>query len=121
MSEPHLLEDVKKVLKRIKGKYYLQEWEERIPVCKGCFNEKEDCGTPCVNCERAKAWDKEWAWDLMIDNKYCVWKRKRRDRKMSEPAYKEKTIACPKCGTVLKLILTKGSEIVLFEVKEAIK
>uniref|UniRef100_A0A6H1ZSK6 Uncharacterized protein n=1 Tax=viral metagenome TaxID=1070528 RepID=A0A6H1ZSK6_9ZZZZ len=40
---------------------------------------------------------------------------------MSEPAYKETTIGCPKCGTVLKLTLTRNSEIVLVEVLETNK
>lgn len=76
MSEPMLLPDVKKILRKIKGQYYLQEETKPVPTCEGCFNVGESCGTPCVSCERNKAWSDEWIWDLMLDGKYIVWKRK---------------------------------------------
>lgn len=75
MSNPTELPDVKKILSEIKGRYYLQEEGEPIPVCKGCFNVGGSCGTPCVNCERRRAWDKKWTWDLMLEGKYTVWRR----------------------------------------------
>jgi len=77
MSEPTLLPNVEKILKKIKGDYYLQEEHKPIPVCEGCFNVEESCGTPCVMCERQKAWGNEWGWDLMLRGKYVVWKRKK--------------------------------------------
>lgn len=78
MSDPINLPPIKKVLEKIKGKYYLQEWETRIPVCHGCFNEFGDCGTPCIDCERYKAWTDEWVDDLMVNGKYVVYRRKRK-------------------------------------------
>jgi len=76
MSEPSSLPNVKKVLAKVKGVYYLQPETEPVPTCEGCFNVGESCGTPCFECERQKAWSKEWSWDLMLDGKYIVWKRK---------------------------------------------
>ena len=76
MSEPFLLPDVQKILRGIKGQHYLEEWNQKIPVCKGCFNEFGNCGTPCVDCERAKAWHEEWVVELTVFEKYIVWRRK---------------------------------------------
>jgi hypothetical protein len=30
---------------------------ELPPYCRGCWNAKGDCGTPCQFCEKAKQWD----------------------------------------------------------------
>jgi len=77
MSESSLLPNTEKILKKLKGNYYLQEEEKPVPTCEGCFNVGESCGTPCVVCERMKAWTKHWQWHLMLDKKYIVWKRKK--------------------------------------------
>lgn len=76
MSEPLLLPNLKGILSKIEGNYYLQEETKPVPVCIGCFNVGESCGTPCVDCERKKAWNAEWEWDLMLDEKFIIWKRK---------------------------------------------
>ena len=38
-------------------KVYVVRQDETPPYCKGCWNEKGECGTPCVDCEKAKKWD----------------------------------------------------------------
>jgi len=38
-------------------KVYVVREDETPPYCKGCWNEKGECGTPCVDCEKAKEWD----------------------------------------------------------------
>lgn len=77
MTEPDSLPSVKKVLSSIKGDYYLQLGKEPLPICKGCFNAGGSCGTPCLNCERIKAWEEEWIQDLIReDYVYVVWRRK---------------------------------------------
>ena len=80
MSEPMDLPDVKKILDDIKGNYYLQEEGECIPVCKGCFNERGPCGTPCFGCERQEAWTKEWKMFLALWNTFYIYKRKESDK-----------------------------------------
>jgi len=81
MSEPFLLPDVKKILTKIRGEYYLQEETKPIPTCKGCFNVGESCGTPCVDCNRSRAWNNEWDWYLMLDKKFIIWKRIKKEEK----------------------------------------
>jgi hypothetical protein len=77
MSEPCLLPDIQKILRKIKGKYYLQEIDDPIPLCKGCFNVGASCGTPCATCERSREWTENWMLDLFLDERYIVWKRRK--------------------------------------------
>ena len=61
-------------MKKVKGKYYLQEWAEPLPFCKGCFNVGQSCGTPCVTCEKLKAWESEWEQYLIEPNRFIVYR-----------------------------------------------
>lgn len=36
---------------------YIVKEDESPPYCKGCWNEKESCGTPCQSCDKPKEWD----------------------------------------------------------------
>jgi len=76
MSNPTELPDVKQILQTIRGNYFLQEEGKPLPVCEGCFNVGESCGTPCVSCERIEAWEQKWMWHLMVKGQYVVWKRR---------------------------------------------
>jgi hypothetical protein len=38
-------------------KVYVVREDESPPYCKGCWNEKGDCGTPCQSCKKKDEWD----------------------------------------------------------------
>ena len=74
MSDPCEMKPVKPILDKI-GTYYLQDYNEPIPVCKGCFNQHGPCGTPCFDCERKEAWNKEFIMYLYIVEQFVIYKR----------------------------------------------
>ena len=56
-------------------KYLLVPDGERPPVCRGCFNEHGSCGTPCNNCEKWDAFQKEWKMLVMVPDRFYIWQR----------------------------------------------
>ena len=66
---------------QIKQKWDTKNWllvpeDERPPCCHGCFNEFESCGTPCVNCQLAEQFDREWTIILVVPNRYRIYEKK---------------------------------------------
>lgn len=59
-------------------KYLLIPEGERAPVCRGCFNEHGDCGTPCASCEKWEQFQEEWAMFLFAPDRFWVWARRGR-------------------------------------------
>lgn len=64
------------ILKQITGQFYLQENGEAIPVCKGCFNERGPCGTPCESCKRHNEWNEKFVMFMYFPNLFTIYKRR---------------------------------------------
>lgn len=74
--EPRFLPSVEDILNNIDSNHYLQPEENPLPICKGCFNVGESCGTPCAVCKRYKAWVDKWEWVLILKGVCVIWRRK---------------------------------------------
>ena len=48
---------------------------ENHPLCHGCFNEFESCGTPCVTCDISDKINKEWKMIFMMPKKFRIYER----------------------------------------------
>ena len=63
--------------------WFLSE-DSSSPKCRGCFNEFGSCGTPCVNCEDAEKFGKEWEVLMWVPDKFRVLERKIQSSSRSE-------------------------------------
>lgn len=78
------LKRAEEIIEKITGEYVLIEDGENLPVCKGCFNEHEPCGTPCTSCERHEAWFKAFIPFTYLFNLFTIYKRKNKKEKNAE-------------------------------------
>jgi len=64
--------------------YYLQQYNNSLPICKGCFNEHGTCGTPCTTCDKYEDWNLRWKIYLYIEEEFIVWKEKSKAEMVAE-------------------------------------
>jgi len=50
-------------------KVYVVRENENPPYCKGCWNENQSCGTPCLTCKKKDEWD---CYVLVLKNKIVL-------------------------------------------------